>query len=168
MADFKSKSGGAAAVKASNSSRDNNLSVPCRHDPDASLESVDLDEIDPEHDVGDNGQLETFLNEPDLLYDVSPLPKDETPLKKSDSAYDEVDLNDIPINVISEDGGQVELAQTGAAPGGVPHSSTNMSVAESLYYTPDVTLEKLSDLGDKDEDDATTPTKWKICDSSTY
>lgn len=53
------------------------LHVPTRHDPDASLESVDLDDPDP-----DGNTLEAFLNEPDVLYDVSPLPKDDTPIQK--------------------------------------------------------------------------------------
>lgn len=58
------------------------LQVPKQHDPDASLVSVDLD--DPSEDVNGGEALEAFLNQPDILYDVSPLPKDETPLQKED------------------------------------------------------------------------------------
>ncbi len=44
------------------------IPVPNRHDPDASLETVDLNE--------DESGLETFLANEDV-YDVSPLPRDE-------------------------------------------------------------------------------------------
>merc|ERR1712010_280882 len=59
------------------SSASGRLQVPARHDPDASLESVDLGDTDE----GTMQNLEAFLNEGinsnDALYDVSPLPKDE-------------------------------------------------------------------------------------------
>lgn len=93
------------------------LQVPARHDPDASLESVDLD--DPE-----DQRLEKFLN--DDVYDVSPLPKDETPVLKNDDD----DMSDkVPINIIPD-------SPTTAA----------TSRAESMYFTPDATTEKLSEI----------------------
>ena len=61
----------------------NRLAPPKSFDPDASLETVDLNE--------DDTGLEKFLSD-DLLYDVSPLPKDDedklprlTSLKKEGS-----------------------------------------------------------------------------------
>ena len=104
------------------------LQVPDRHDPDASLESVDLD--DPIDDMNANEALEAFLNEPnvlhsDVLYDVSPLPKDETPLKKEDIT------DNPPINVLSVES---------------PYGSGVLSREDSMYYTPDATTEKLSDI----------------------
>ena len=53
----------------------------------------------------ENPDIEAFLNEPDnrisadALYDVSPLPRDETPLQKSD-VLEEISA-DIPINVMN-------------------------------------------------------------------
>lgn len=94
------------------------LQVPARHDPDASLESVDLD--DPE-----DLKLEKFLN--DDVYDVSPLPKDETPVLKVDA--DDISDNQVPINIIPD-------SPTTAA----------TSRAESMYFTPDATTDKLSEI----------------------
>ena len=109
----------------------NRLQVPLRHDPDASLESVDLD--DP--DEAATNTLEAFLNEPDALYDVSPLPRDETPLQKTDDV-DQV-LNEVPINVVS-----TESPDTNNTPAG----SQVVSGSASLYFTPDVTTEQLSEI----------------------
>ena len=48
------------------------LKVPARHDPDASLETVDLSDNEAAA-----ANLEAFLGA-DHLYDVSPLPRDES------------------------------------------------------------------------------------------
>ena len=109
----------------------NRLQVPLRHDPDASLESVDLD--DP--DEAATNTLEAFLNEPDALYDVSPLPRDETPLQKTDDV-DQV-LTEVPINVVN-----TESPDTNNTPAG----SQVVSGSASLYFTPDVTTEPLSEI----------------------
>ena len=106
------------------------LQVPLRHDPDASLESVDLD--DP--DEAATNTLEAFLNEPDALYDVSPLPRDETPLQKTDDV-DQV-LDEVPINVVS----------TESPENNTPAGSQVVSGSASLYFTPDVTTEQLSEI----------------------
>ena len=106
------------------------LQVPLRHDPDASLESVDLD--DP--DEAATNTLEAFLNEPDALYDVSPLPRDETPLQKTDDV-DQV-LEQVPINVVS----------TESPENNTPAGSQVVSGSASLYFTPDVTTEQLSEI----------------------
>ena len=108
----------------------NRLQVPNRHDPDASLESVDLD--DP--DEAATNTLEAFLNEPDALYDVSPLPRDETPLQKTDDV--EQVLSEVPINVIS-----TESPDTNT-----PIGSEVVSGSASLYFTPDVTTDQLSEI----------------------
>ena len=106
------------------------LQVPLRHDPDASLESVDLD--DP--DEAATNTLEAFLNEPDALYDVSPLPRDETPLQKTNDV-DQV-LEQVPINVVS----------TESPENNTPAGSQVVSGSASLYFTPDVTTEQLSEI----------------------
>ena len=121
----------------------------------------------------DDSGLERFLSE-DLLYDVSPLPKDDednlSPLKLhtkegsretlhnemqmlDESALDEI-TNPITLNIYSssddekdvekqcvnnEDSFTADLVQT--------QTENNMvSRSESIYYTPDNTLEKLSDV----------------------
>ena len=113
------------------------LQVPKRPDPDASLESVDLDEPEPEYE--ENQNLEQFLNsnETDALYDVSPLPRDETPLQKTDAVGEVV--NEVPINVISA--GSSPTTGTITPPTGAITSPT-----ESVYCTPDMTTEKLSEI----------------------
>jgi hypothetical protein len=114
----------------------NNLRVPSRHDPDASLESVDLNDPGDFNDPADFSNLEAFLNEPDALYDVSPLPKDETPLQKEESA-----VENIPININIQD----DEYDDNDTP--TPQELTGaMSRAESLYYTPDITLENMSEI----------------------
>ena len=55
------------------------ISVPARHDPDASLETVDLSDNEAAA-----ANLEAFLGA-DHLYDVSPLPRDES-ARSSDSS----------------------------------------------------------------------------------
>lgn len=103
------------------------LQVPNRHDPDASLESVDLD--DPPEDLNATDALEAFLNQPDVLYDLSPLPKDETPLKKEDIVAEIP-----PINVLN--------AETPT-----PTGSGILSREDStMYFTPDATTDKLSEV----------------------
>jgi len=119
------------------------LQVPLRHDPDASLESVDLDE--PDLETAHN--LEAFLNENvntnDALYDVSPLPKDEIPVHKSTSGL--VANLEVPINVIEAE----DLSPTDTV---TPPLDANSSIsrADSLYYTPDITTEKLSEVSLED------------------
>jgi len=106
------------------------LHVPSRHDPDASLESVDLDDPDP-----DGNTLEAFLNEPDVLYDVSPLPKDDTTpiLQKLEST------SNIPTPTVSN---VDEISPTNPA----SCASGVVSREESMYFTPDATTEKLSEI----------------------
>ena len=142
----------------------NRLAPPKSFDPDASLETVDLNE--------DESGLEKFLSE-DLLYDVSPLPKDD-------------DDNPYPLNILTKDGSRETLhnemqtleesalhdtstnpiilttddddksanhkqqhsnAVLSSLENSQPQADNNaVSRSESLYYTPDDTLEKLSDL----------------------
>ena len=98
-----------------------------RHDPDASLESVDLDDPDP-----DGNTLEAFLNEPDVLYDVSPLPKDDTPMQKLEN------IANTPTTVSNVD----EISP----PNPASYASGVVSREESMYFTPDATTEKLSEI----------------------
>ena len=94
-------------------SSSNFLKPPKPVDPDASLETVDLND--------DETGLEKFLNE-DLLYDVSPLPKDED---KSMKQPEHLTVPEPPVAALS----------------------TSTSRAESLYFTPDSSAaEKLSEL----------------------
>lgn len=111
------------------------LEVPSQNDPDASLESVDLD--DPEDDEDATKTLEAFLNEPDAIYDVSPLPKDEVPIQKDDTTV--VPPCDVPINIMEAS------SSSGSSPKAEDESAL-ASVAESLYYTPDATTDLLSDI----------------------
>ena len=112
--------------------------VPARHDPDASLETVDL------NDEG-AANLEAFLADSNDLYDVSPLPRDES-ARCSDSSDDgrkaKVDRNN-SVDSTSEAENRLE------APGG---GGGEMSRAESMYYTPDTTLEKLSEMANESSD----------------
>ena len=136
------------------------LQVPKQHDPDASLVitysfsifiksiqfspnhshsfifyfpkqvSVDLD--DPSEDANGGEALEAFLNQPDILYDVSPLPKDETPLKKED-------ISELPPKNLLN----VETP--------TPTGSAILSREDSYYTpnrspTPDATTDKLSEI----------------------
>ena len=114
----------------------NQLRVPCRHDPDASLESVDLD--DP-LDLGEDKEatektLEAFFN--DALYDVSPLPRDETPISKVENVEDIP--CEIPINVIT--------ANSSPPTVDIVTPPAGASRADSMYFTPDVTTDKLSEI----------------------
>ena len=101
-----------------------------RHDPDASLESVDLDDPDP-----DGNTLEAFLNEPDVLYDVSPLPKDDTTpiLQKLENT------SNIPTPTVSN-------VDEISPPNPASYASGVVSREESMYFTPDATTEKLSEI----------------------
>ena len=105
-----------------------NFAVPARHDPDASLETVDLN---------DEGNLEAFLGDNDL-YDVSPLPRDES-ARCSDS---------------SDEGGNGKSKDPTAAKAALEVPGGEMSRAESMYYTPDTTLEKLSELATNETSDS--------------
>lgn len=114
------------------------LTVPMRHDPDASLETVDLND-DPEEAAGASS-LEAFLAaDSDLLYDISPLPRDEVPVQKDDDEEDELTVGNIPVNII-QDSPSPEEEQN------VVEITGAMSRTESLYYTPDVTSDKLAEL----------------------
>ena len=97
-----------------------------RHDPDASLESVDLDDPDP-----DGNTLEAFLNEPDVLYDVSPLPKDDTPIQKLENIANTPTVSNVD-----------EISP----PNPASYASGVVSREESMYFTPDATTEKLSEI----------------------
>ena len=122
------------------SSSGGHLQVPLRHDPDASLESVDLDEPDLET----THNLEAFLNDNintnDALYDVSPLPKDEIPLHKSTSGLGNLE---VPINVLETEAEDISPTETVTPP---LDANSSLSRADSLYYTPDITTEKLSEV----------------------
>ena len=141
------------------------LAPPKALDPDASLETVDLNE--------DDSGLEKFLSE-DILYDMSPLPKDDddnlTPTQlhmreesretlRNDThplAESASDGRPIPINLQmysssdedkeiddlghSKSCNEMENVQTQL------ESNAAVSRSESIYYTPDNTLEKLSDI----------------------
>ena len=137
-------------------------------DPDASLETVDLNE--------DDTGLEKFLSD-DLLYDVSPLPKDDedklprlTLSKKEgsretlhneiqsleESALCDTSRNPIIIQteefssdeeICDEKKYDPEILLSNINQGTKTETENNaVSRSESLYYTPDDTLEKLSDL----------------------
>jgi len=145
----------------------NRLAPPKSFDPDASLETVDLNE--------DESGLEKFLSE-DLLYDVSPLPKDDddnlSPLNiltkqgsretlhneiqtLEESALHETSSNPIirttdqssDDEYIDDHKEQHANAVLSTLEKSQPQIENNaVSVSESLYYTPDDTLEELSDL----------------------
>ena len=143
----------------------NYLAPPKSFDPDASLETVDLNE--------DDSGLEKFLSE-DLLYDVSPLPRDDDDnqlypniLTKSGSKetlhnelqsleesalYQTATTSAISRIDLSDDERDVdENCSSGHVPsnlesGYVQNETNDISKSESLYYTPDATIERLSDL----------------------
>ena len=143
----------------------NYLAPPKSFDPDASLETVDLNE--------DDSGLEKFLSE-DLLYDVSPLPKDDDDsqlypniLAKSGSKetlhnelqsleesalYETATTTAISrIDVSDDERDADENYSSRHVPAnlesGCAQNETNdISKSESLYYTPDATIERLSDL----------------------
>ena len=124
----------------------------------------------------DESGLEKFLSD-DLLYDVSPLPKDDdedklprlTLSKKEGSretlhneiqSLEESALSDTsrnPIIIQTEDFSSdeeicdekkvdSELVLNNLKEGQLETENNAVSRSESLYYTPDDTLEKLSDL----------------------
>eukprot|EP00095_Tigriopus_kingsejongensis_P009370 maker-scaffold732_size105256-snap-gene-0.17 protein:Tk09370 transcript:maker-scaffold732_size105256-snap-gene-0.17-mRNA-1 annotation:"Dysbindin" len=105
------------------------LKVPARHDPDASLETVDLDEEE------EDTELEAFLE------DVSPLPRDATPsvLSPSLSVESSVVVSSIPVTI---------QVGSDSSPDNAPSGVT--SRAESIYFTPDTTLERLADSTEED------------------
>jgi len=147
------------------------LPIPL-HDPDASLETVDLND-DPNDQT-----LEKFLRDEDLLYDVSPLPKDDdssnqtlldeeidnscslkenlqselvtttlggaaAPTLITNTQKVKTDCNNTPL--------QNKERKNSAIPTPLPIPTVTMtsseSVAESLYFTPDTSAnEKLSEL----------------------
>lgn len=143
----------------------NYLVPPKSFDPDASLETVDLNE--------DDSGLEKFLSE-DLLYDVSPLPKDEDDsqlypniLTKSGSketlnneiqsleesalyetatttVISRIDLSDDERD--ADENYSSRHVPANLESGCAQNETNDISKSESLYYTPDATIEKLSDL----------------------
>ena len=140
------------------------LAPPKTLDPDASLETVDLNE--------DDSGLEKFLSE-DLLYDISPLPKDDddnlTPTKlymregsretlhNDTNSLNESALNDrsIPISLqmysSSDEDKEIDGHDYSKSSNNTENvqaqlESNVVSRSESIYYTPDDTLERLSDL----------------------
>lgn len=105
--------------------------VPSRHDADHSLETVDLDE--------DDGDLESFLE------DVSPLPKDSigpSPVPNTPSSADTSQKEEAEGTgtKASPSTGEVSL-ETSPSSGEV--ADMGVSTAESMYFTPDVTLENI-------------------------
>ncbi|TRY71593.1 hypothetical protein TCAL_16229 [Tigriopus californicus] len=109
------------------------LRVPPRHDPDASLETVDLDEEDEE-----NTDLEAFLD------DVSPLPRDPTPAESpegEDKVSMAITLHDSGSSTTPSS--KSDLPVISVEPG---TSDSGPSRAESMYFTPDTTLEKLAEV----------------------
>ena len=91
--------------------------------------------------------LEAFLNEGinsnDALYDVSPLPKDEVPLHKSESSAGLGDLLEVPINNLSIENDLSPATDTVTPP---LDANSSLSCADSFYYTPDITTETLSEV----------------------
>ena len=91
--------------------------------------------------------LEAFLNEGinsnDALYDVSPLPKDEVPLHKSESSAGLGDLLEVPINNLSIENDLSPATDTVTPP---LDANSSLSHADSFYYTPDITTETLSEV----------------------
>ena len=79
--------------------------------------------------------MEAFLNEPDVLYDVSPLPKDDTTpiLQKLEST------SNIPTPTVSN-------VDEISSPNPASYASGVVSREESMYFTPDATTEKLSEI----------------------
>ena len=143
----------------------NYLAPPNFFDPDASLETVDLNE--------DDSGLERFLSE-DLLYDVSPFPKDDEdtllPLRSDskegsretlqgeiqlaeDCAFNETITNPTALNLPSSlEDEDIEECEHNNKPSFIKEKvdiqaeNSVVSRSESIYYTPDNTLERLSDL----------------------
>ena len=96
------------------------------------MESVDLDDPDP-----DGNTLEAFLNEPDVLYDVSPLPKDDsTPILQKLENISNTPTTPTVSNVVDEI----------SPPNPASYASGVVSREESMYFTPDATTEKLSEI----------------------
>ena len=101
------------------------LQVPSRRPTDVSLESIDLNE--------DDSALEVFLRED--CPDLSPLPRDEVPVVKEDVC----DAPAPAVNLIPADTpSPVSSADAGSV---VPSGLTSRD--ESIYFTPDQTLETI-------------------------
>ena len=116
------------------------LAVPPRHDPDNSLETVDLDE--------DEGDLESFLE------DVSPLPKDSINASPIPNALSSPEISPEEQNAKSD----VKLPEPTAeisldeSPSSGEAGDLCVSTANSLYFTPDVTLENIPVVAGEGED----------------
>ena len=82
------------------------------------------------------------VNSNDALYGVSPLPKDEVPLHKSESSAGLGDL-EVPINNLSIENDLSPATDTVTPP---LDSNSSLSHADSFYYTPDITTETLSEV----------------------
>ena len=142
------------------------LAPPKALDPDASLETVDLNE--------DDSGLEKFLSE-DILYDMSPLPKDDddnltpTQLHMREGSRETLHTDTNPLAQIASDDRPIPInlqmytsssdedkeiddlghSKSGNETGNVQtqlQSNAVVSRSESIYYTPDNTLERLSDI----------------------
>jgi len=122
------------------------LQVPSRRPTDVSLESIDLNE--------DDSNLETFLRED--CPDLSPLPRDEVPVVKDDSLeMDETEsvtphASQIDLCIITETPSPSSSVGPGSVDGDVSGGgslapSGMTSREESIYFTPDQTLEALND-----------------------
>ena len=88
------------------------------------------------------------------MYDVSPLPKDEIPVHKSESSASGLGDLQVPLNILNKSEEDVSPDVTHVSPDvtqntvtpPIDANSTCLSHADSLYYTPDITTEKLSDI----------------------
>ena len=115
------------------------LAVPPRHDPDNSLETVDLDE--------DEGGLESFLE------DVSPLPKDSINASPIPNALSSAEIS--PEENAKRDGklpeptAEISLDES---PSSGEAGDLCVSTANSMYFTPDVTLENIPVVAGEGED----------------
>lgn len=104
------------------------LEVPLRRPTDVSLESIDLD--------ADDLNLEVFLKED--CPDLSPLPQDDVPLVKGSPVPT---LSPLKINVQTpSDSSQHDTVSNKELGNG----SLVTSGDESVYFTPDVTLENIN------------------------
>ncbi len=99
--------------------------MPRAYDPDASLETVDLDADEEEaaaESVGAANALDAFLGD---VPGASPLPKDDDVTVHDDDDDDDSSLDD--------DGDRLAVPQ-----------QDEVSRAESTYYTPSDTLEDIA------------------------
>eukprot|EP00092_Neocalanus_flemingeri_P019469 GFUD01021092.1.p1 GENE.GFUD01021092.1~~GFUD01021092.1.p1 ORF type:complete len:315 (-),score=63.49 GFUD01021092.1:1525-2469(-) len=108
------------------------LEVPLRRPTDVSLESIDLD--------ADDLNLEVFLKED--CPNLSPLPHDDVPLVKGTLTPNDSTLSPLTIHVQTpSDSSQQDTVGSNS---NKEHGSLLTSADESVYFTPDVTLENIN------------------------